>query len=352
MGWAASYKKFPDSPEIKYRKRFRDWEVCHSSAEEFESILRDLLPKFMPKTFLEGFQECQETNCKDSFFQKTKVIFTSNSHYDNDSFKHYAIDRVDKGAKLIIGQHGGGCLNRYEDVAEVDLLIADKYFSVGNGNNHINDKIVDIGQIFNRQKYNKYNKKGPALLVTVAMPQYTDSLISAVLATQMIKYFEDQFSFYEGLTSQIKNSLKIRLYHGDLKWNQRERWVEKFPNVQFDTNTKLDVAIESSRLFIGTYSATTFNLTLASNIPTIIYWDTNYWQLNKASTRFFDELKRVGIFHDNPASASQQVIKVWDEIDEWWYGSELQVIRERYCRAYAHKPKDLVGEIKNALTSL
>ena len=41
----------------------------------------------------------------------------------------------------------------------------------------------------------------------------------------------------------------------------------------------------------GTYAATTYNETLASNIPTIIYWNPEHWGLSAESDLFFEELK-------------------------------------------------------------
>ena len=57
----------------------------------------------------------------------------------------------------------------------------------------------------------------------------------------------------------------------------------------------------------------------------------------------------MGIFHDTPQSAARQVLKIWDNIDEWWYEEELQSVREIYCRAFAHRPKNLIKRIKKVL---
>ncbi len=51
---------------------------------------------------------------------------------------------------------------------------------------------------------------------------------------------------------------------------------------------------------ISTYAATTYNETIAANIPTIIYWNTKHWELDDKSKPLFEELKSVGIFHETP----------------------------------------------------
>ena len=147
------------------------------------------------------------------------------------------------------------------------------------------------------------------------------------------------------MTNEIKEQLNIRLYSDDYDWSQKQRWIDRFPLVRFDSNKEIGKSIGQSRLVVATYAATIHNLALASNIPTIIYWNTQHWELSVESDLLFEELKRVGIFHTTPQSAAQQVVNIWDDIDKWWYSPDLQSVREKYCRAFAHKPKDLVKKI-------
>ena len=61
-----------------------------------------------------------------------------------------------------------------------------------------------------------------------------------------------------------------------------------------------------------------------------MYWNSEHWEFSLEPVPFFDELKRVGIFHAMPQSAAQQVVNIWDDIVKWWYGSDLQSVREKY----------------------
>lgn len=350
LGSGVKYKLFLDSKKIDLDVNFRKWNVVNDTCNnQFETIVRSLLPEFMPRTFLEGFQVCNNENTVKSSNQKEKVIFTTNYHFNNDAFKRSCMEKIENGVRLVIGQHGGGPFHKYNGGTAFELAIADLYLSSGNENCGKNGKITDVGQLFNRLKYNKYTKKGCGLLVTVAMPRYSFDLRSMAIAGQMIGYFEDQFAFYEALTNEIKEQFNIRLYSEDYDWSQKQRWIDRFPLARFDSNKKIDKSIWHSRLVVATYAATTYNQALASNIPTIIYWNTEHWELSVESDPFFEELKRVGIFHATPQSAAQQVVNIWDDIDKWWYSSDLQSVREKYCRAFAYKPKDLVKKIKKAL---
>ena len=42
-------------------------------------------------------------------------------------------------------------------------------------------------------------------------------------------------------------------------------------------------------------------------------------------------------------------MKIWDDIDSWWYDPKLQKVREIYCRAFAYVPDHLGAKLKNLL---
>jgi len=350
LGWRAGYIDYIGAHKEDSNTESRNLRFSKNSMDKFENILKELIPIFMPRSYLENYNSYAIADVNEiESINYPKVIFTSNSHYNDDAFKAYCMQAVNVGSRLVLGQHGGGALNRYEGAFDFELSIADRYITPGYENTNIDPKITAIGQLFNNPKNRKYNKKGGGLLVTVAMPRYSFCLFSAVISGQMLYYFEDQFKFYDNLTPSIRNQLKVRLYHHDYEWNQKQRWLDRYPSVQFDESRKMDKAIRQSRLMIGTYAATTYNETLANNIPTIIYWNPKYWELIHESDLYFEELKKVGIFHETPESAAKQVVKIWDDIDSWWYDPKLQKVREIYCRAFAYVPDHLGAKLKNLL---
>ena len=54
------------------------------------------------------------------------------------------------------------------------------------------------------------------------------------------------------------------------------------------------------RLFICTYNAMTYNESLAANIPTIIFWDTEFWEPKKFAENDFNALKSLEYFMTTP----------------------------------------------------
>ena len=101
-------------------------------------------------------------------------------------------------------------------------------------------------------------------------------------------------------------------------------------NIKIDKYTKLLGQVDKCRLFISTHNATTYLDTFSLNLPTIIYWNPKYWEVNDYSRIFFDELEEVGIFHKDPISAAELVASVWDDIDSWWNSEQVQLARKNF----------------------
>ena len=179
---------------------------------------------------------------------------------------------------------------------------------------------------------------------------YVFDLRSMALAEQMLDYFQDQFLFYRSLPDDIQKQIKIRLYPQDYGWNQKQRWLKQFPRVVFDDEfTPYYSKVRNHRLFISTYMATTYNESLAANIPTVMYWNPNHWEWADFAAQDFAALKSAGIYHDNPQSAARHVAMIWDDVGNWWYSNEVQAVRELFCRKYAHRGKDVIPKLAAVL---
>ena len=117
------------------------------------------------------------------------------------------------------------------------------------------------------------------LLVTATLPQYSYFLYSIVISSQWLHYFQDQCKSVGKLDSSICNVLTIRLYKNDLGWNQLKMWKDRFPGLNYDEgNQDIIINIRECRIFVSTYNATTYLESFSMDIPTVIYWDTNFYE--------------------------------------------------------------------------
>ena len=312
-----------------------------------------MIPFFMPSIFLEGFERHNKNN--PSIKKIPNIIFTSYKHISDDSFKIWASKFIDKGSKLIIGCHGGGVPLLFNDSKDFESEIANILLVTGSKNN-IYKNSYNVGQFWARLKYKTYNRKGGALIIGAIHPRYAIEIHSFAISSQMIRYFKDQFSFYNSLSKHIRENTKVRLYPNNYGWEEKQRWKDNCKEVQFANNQEnFNLQIRKFRLLVATYNATTFIEFLAANIPVIIFWDKEIWQCTNFAEEDFQKLSEVGIFHTDYFSASNMINKIWDNVDNWWNSNNLQKVRQSFCKQYGDRDtnstKNIISIFEQALDS-
>jgi putative transferase (TIGR04331 family) len=339
-----------DSITSKYDQKWRQWILSTDSCkDEFGVIARQLLPKFLPRIFLESFQELMFTASNLPWPKSPKVIFTANSHFTDDVFKAWASRKIALGSRLVICEHGGFGPGLFNGCHSYELSIADVYLSSG-WRNESYENIKPIGFLKFRLKNVKIKRTGKALLVCGIIPRFSFDIRAMMLSNQVINYFEDQFCFIDSLPQNIQNQILVRLPPKDYGWGQKEYWLDRHPKVEFDNGLQsmLDTAAQC-RLFIGTYMATTYIESLVSNIPTVFFWNPAHWETKPEAQPFFDKLREVGIFHESAEKAALHISTIWEDIPSWWQSDEVQSARKYFCDRYAATPPDIDKRLRKVL---
>ena len=94
-----------------------------------------------------------------------------------------------------------------------------------------------------------------------------------------------------------------------------------------------------------TYNQTGVLETLALGIPTVLFCDLKVSPLRDAAIPYYSELKRIGIFHDTPESASAHVNAIWDNVDAWWSRDDVREVRSKFTRQYCHRTDNLLDRV-------
>ena len=331
----------------------RSWILDEDKSHEsnFEGVVRKFIPWNIPSCYLEGYEALKSATGKQAWPLNPKVIFTANADIWDDIFKVYTAEKVEAGSALVIGQHGGNFgMTPFSFIEDHQVEICDKWLSWG-WSDRSRPKITPVGNFKTEMQSLKYNKQGGALLVTVAYPRYSYLLSAVPIAGQVLKYFEAQKSFINSLPLYIKKQLTLRLYPTDYGNDQFERFSSLNDIEISDTNNSIRSLVNESRIYISTYNATTYLESLTSNVPTVIFWDSNQYEINRDAKPYFDLLMEVGIFHETPESASIHVKKVWDNISEWWDSELVQSARVSFCERYSCSSVSVMQNVKNAINS-
>lgn len=339
-----------DVKNFSFNQKLRKWSLSvRDGGDEFNLIVRELLPRFLPRIFLEGFHDLLARTGDSSFPKSPRVIFTSNSHFSDDYFKAWAAQKIAKGSRLVIGEHGGCGTGLFNGAHRYELSVADLYISTGwIDSQHSN--IIPLGNFRIDSKKKELGRTGKALLVCGNMPRFSFDIRAMMISSQVLDYFEDQFLFVDSLPRNIREEILVRLYPIDYGWEQKERWLDRHPTITFDDgNQSMLKTAAQCRLFISTYNATTFIESLSSNFPTVMFWNPTRWEIKSEAQAFFLQLKCVGIFHESAAAAAQHIAKIWDDIPTWWQSDEVQRARQNFCDRYAATPGDIDTRLRQIL---
>jgi putative transferase (TIGR04331 family) len=329
----------------------RKWRLAGSVKSDFATAVQYLIPFHLPKIYLEGYGDLVSVTESVSWPKQPRLIWTSSSEIADDTFKAWAAQKTENGTPLVIGQHGGHYgLGLWSFSEDHQIAISDRYFTWG-WSDEKSQKIVPVGQFKSKDPLGVCHANQPsALMVTAVHPRYSYVMYSTPVASQWQLYFADQFEFVANLPSRIQSSITVRLYPQDLGWDQEERWRNRFPKLRLDLGgTDINQEIQRCRIYISTYNATTFLESFTMDVPTVIFWNSEHWELRSPAEGYFDELRRVGIFHDSPASAARHIAGIWEDVDAWWGSPSVRAVLERFKQTYCHLPPDLIGRVEGAL---
>jgi putative transferase (TIGR04331 family) len=350
-------KQFPGiwetipAPGSIYDSEKRKWKLGNNEHNNFGSIIRDLIPKHLPTLYLEGYLNLVDVIQNLKWPKNPKFIFTSNSFFSDDVFKAWAAHKVENGSLLIIGQHGGNygtC--PISPLEEHEYSIGDLWLSWG-WSDYNRPKIRPLFN-FKMLKLNySRDEGGAALIVCMLVPRYSYRMINFHISGQWLQYFNDQCRFVTSLPDHIKRKIIVRLQPQDYGWHQKQRWIEKFPNVSIDEGrTRINKLIRKSRIYISTYNATTFLESMVTNFPTLIFWDQRFYEISDMALPYYNRLKTVGIFHETPESAANMLEGIWDDIGAWWYSRQVQTVREEFCLHFSRMPMRPLEELSFVLS--
>jgi putative transferase (TIGR04331 family) len=91
---------------------------------------------------------------------------------------------------------------------------------------------------------------------------------------------------------------------------------------------------------------------MAMNIPTVIFWNPEHWELKGDATKYMKDLEEVGIFHSSPMSAVSHIERIWDSVPDWWESDSVQEAKIRFCQKYSYLPDNMCERIKTIITKI
>jgi putative transferase (TIGR04331 family) len=329
----------------------RKWNFPNNSSSDFAKVLEFFLPKHLPRCFLEGFEINKKFGDQSAKSFKPEILVTANDFSDNDAWKFWASECVENGSKLVISQHGGGYgIAKYLATQNYEISISDRFLSWG-WENTKNPKIQSAPAMkLIGEKSFKIINDGYCLLVSTSLPRHSYHLGSWPIGPQLDNYIQNQFDFVRNLSDVVSQNLAVRLSPYDLGWEHTLRWKDFNSKINLlPTFKDLNSYLVSTKLFIGTYNATTFLEAFKRNIPTVIFWDPNFWEINENAQEYFNFLIDAKVFFDNPKEAAKHVNDIWDNVPLWWNSKEVKSAISKFIEQYAYTGSNPLRELSSAI---
>jgi len=335
--------------------RTRNWSLICDATNDFESFLLNHLSQFLPVCYMEGYGRLCEIAATVPWPIKPKVIFTSNDLWYNTVAMAYSADKVEQGSRLVYGQHGGHYgMGLKKWMEEHEIRIADRYLTWGWKEAEAlsnRAKVLPVG-VLKKVKTRSFGRfKGDLLFIVVSGPRYR---LRLDIDGDVLPYVHPCLGFADALAgSRVYDSLLIRLYSHEYGWNENDRWRDAHPCVRLDAGRKpIWDLVKESKLVVYSYNSTGYLEFFAANIPCIVLFEETRSPLREAAKPYFDELRRVGIYHESPESAANHIKSIWGDVPGWWNSSDVQDALRIFKHQYCLRPNKLLSKVTNILQEI
>lgn len=346
--------QFPHKENIRDNKPnllIRDKITNITPLDGFSKLVLETLKINLPLNFIEYYQEASSIHLCSLPYQPG-VILAGAAWVYNDQLKFWAARVAEQKTKLVGAQHGGGygaliC----HSYGLLERSLTDVYISWGWKSEM---DVIPMPSTFICKRFLdcKTSNQFGTLWATNSIARYPYSVSASAFNPE--SYLQWQLRFVEVLNPTVCSEMLMRLSpSADSHYFQDCQ--KMFPQLTIEvSNDSISFypQLYNAKIFITDVFGTTFNYSLAFNIPTIIFLDPTVWALTDYAKPYFKALHEVGIYHDCPESAAAMVNKIAANPIEWWGSERVQSARKFYCDTYARTSDHWLKEWSDLLVDI
>lgn len=339
------------SVPISYKMRNWDLKICKN---KLFNILDFLIPKCIPKSYLENYQNILNLSEKLKWPKKPKYIVSAVGFDAFDSFKIWAAEKkYNFNTKLISVQHGGSYfITKFHSGEEHLKKISDYFLTWG----YI-DKKKKLQPFFKVDFKKKINpsEKGKLLFLNYTLRRFAELFQSTFIGPEYQVILKEKILFFKHLDKRIINNVCIKDKEDfDLKRFEDKIFRKESINIKRvigNTQITHDILGES-RILVTHLNSTGFLESLSMNFPTIVYFNLSYDKIRADAVPYIEQLKKANILFEDPISAARMINKVWDNVDFWWNSKKTQFAVNYFCNRYARTTNDISLEFIKFIKSI
>ena len=306
-------------------------------SNQFEIILAKLICIYMPRIYLEDFQ-INKSHVLKRLPNNPKKIFTTHAYLRDDLFKIWVAEKkISNKAKYFIIQHGG-CIRtcKFDQEEEHFVNSCDGFISWGWDlkNKQIINWLPSL-QLENQIVRN--NNKGDIMIIMASYPRYFYIHYSVPISDDYLDYLENIEYLFKKINILNNQKVKIRFAKEDSGWENEKRLSKRLKYFKKDDNSlPIKQSLKKSKLAFCTANSTVFLETLSYNFPTLVFIDLRFYEIREDVLQDFTNLNKVGICFFDIDSALDHLSNINNDINKWWYSTDLQAAREVFIKKFAN----------------
>jgi len=323
---------YPIYTEVDIDFAWRKKSYGNGVPNSFTEVLGTLIRLYIPVAFLEAFSNIR-AEAHSLNLPPPKVVYTANSLHGHMLFKALAADWKLDGMKILNHQHGGNYgLDKIHAVEAYETRVSDQFYTLGWRGSSPKQTILS-GAISPRYSV-KQSKSDIVLLNCIAYPANVFRMHFQPMPGTINDMMEQTAMFVRRINGRIKITLRPPPVEFGLKTIQLLRKIDI--GLAIDNMRKSGIASYlQSDLVIHSYLGTSWLETLALNIPTVCFYDSDIYAFRDDSLALIDSLKHVGILHESGERAATFVLSVKDRLQGWWSKPDVQEARTSFVQRYA-----------------
>ena len=336
----------PAPPDAALRARLP---VLDLGAGDLERHLALAVLRDLPTCFLEGYAALHAGAERIGRFPA--AILSANAWHYDEPFKRWAASAAEAGTQLLGVQHGGNYgIDECSPSEEHETAVTDVFFTWGWTGPTARARTVPMPapKLVGRDAWTHDPARRGILLVTTSTPRLPMQIDRGPEGFE--RTLERQRRFVLALPAERLRELRVRPHREDLGWKIAERLVAACPGVAIETwQVPFEESVAAARLFVCDHLSTTFAEALATNRPTILFWDPAETPIRESARAVFAGLRAAGILFDDPESAARAVDAAYDDVAAWWgepsRARAAAAFRDRYARTSPGALDEWVAEL-------
>jgi len=305
-------------------------------------VIDNQIENIIPKIFRDGFDE-HYSEIKKNKYVKNRLRLIGPVHWYDDKTKYLLAGAKEQGEKIVCTQHGGvyGTVRIPNIIPDLEY-VHEHFFSWGWQKHdpfQVRASSLPSPLLSKLRRTRCLNRKTDKLIFAgTLLSPFELRFDTLPIGKQLLLYRREKIKFLQGLSSNIYSKTLYRTMPVNYPFylEEKEYLLRFFPSLEFlEGMLAPHPEMMKCRLLVLDNPQTTLHISLASNIPTICYWNKNDWAIADSARPYFEALEQAGVILPDGETAALKVNQIWDNMENWWKGHDIQEARAAWCHEYA-----------------